>query len=140
MPLLKDNNNFIFSHPLGGVQKVKNGYELYIGHKKISTLQQDIFPMQCKIESMSVKLDGKSVESKFGETLEFSKNFLVESKKGARVNVIGYSKKGVRSEDNLLLSAADIDKNYSLDSKGKIFRVEVYEGKNFCGMLNLKAK
>ena len=65
---------------------------------------------------------------------------LVESKKGARVNVIGYSKKGVRSEDNLLLSAADIDKNYSLDSKGKIFRVEVYEGKNFCGMLNLKAK
>ena len=140
MPLLKDNNNFIFSHPLGGVQKVKNGYELYIGHKKISTLQQDIFPMRCKIESMSVKLDGKSVESKFGETLEFSKNFLVESKKGARVNVIGYSKKGVRSEDNLLLSAADIDKNYSLDSKGKIFRVEVYEGKNFCGMLNLKAK
>lgn len=140
MPLLANANDFVFTHPLGSVRKNKKNYEVYVGHKKISTLSPDVFSMQCTLKPMRVKVDGKSIEAKFGETLEFKKNFLVESQKNARVNVIGYSKKGVRNENDLLIDEKEIDKSYSLDTKGEIFRVEIYQGKNFCGTINLKSK
>ena len=140
IPLLADENRFVFTHPIGGVKRVKDGFELYIGHKKITHLKQDIFPMQCKLESLKVELDGKEVVVKVGDVLEFHKDFLVREQEGVRVNVIGYSKKGVVSEHNLRLGQNMIDKNYTLDKRGKAFRVELYEGKNFCGMLNLCVK
>lgn len=140
IPLLADKNHFVFTHPIGGVKKVKDGFDLYIGHRKITHLKADVFPMQCELDSMIVELDGKETTAKVGEILEFSKDFLVREQEGVRVNVIGYSKKGVVSEHNIRLSQNMIDKNYALDKKGKIFRVELYEGENFCGMLNMCAK
>lgn len=140
VPLLADKNRFVFTHPIGGVKRVKDGFDLYIGHKKITHLKADIFPMQCKLESLKVELDGKEVVAKIGEILEFRENFLVREQEGLRVNVIGYSKKGVGNEHNLRLSQNMIDKNYALDRQGKAFRVELYEGENFCGMLNLCVK
>ncbi|MCI5968233.1 M99 family carboxypeptidase catalytic domain-containing protein [Helicobacter sp.] len=140
VPLLSDANRFVFTHPIGGVKKVKDGFEIYIGHKKITHLKADIFPMQCKLESVQVELDGKQTIAKAGDTLEFSKDFLVGEQEGVRVNVIGYSKKGVVSEHNLKLSQNMMDKNYAIDKEGKIFRLELYAGKNFCGMLNMRVK
>ena len=72
--------------------------------------------------------------------MDFSKDFLVRKLEGARINVIGYSKKGVVSEDNLLVHKNEMDTRYSLDKAKSIFRVEAYQGKNFCGMINLRAK
>ncbi|MBX7490698.1 M99 family carboxypeptidase catalytic domain-containing protein [Helicobacter turcicus] len=140
VPLLSDKNRFSFTHPIGGVKKVKDGFELYIGHKKVTHLKADIFPMQCKLESLEVELDNKEVAVKAGDILEFSKDFLVRGQDGLRVNVIGYSKKGVVSEHNLRLNPNMIDKNYAIDKQGRVFRVELYEGKNFCGMLNMRTK
>lgn len=140
MPLLSQNNVFDFTHPLGRVTKVKEGYEIYIGHKRISLLKPDIFPMQCSLKATEIELDGKKVEAKFGETLDFQQDFLVRKQDGARINVIGYSKKGVISEHDILINKANIDKRYSLDKAQSVFRVEVYQGKNFCGMINLHTK
>ncbi|WP_442906995.1 M99 family carboxypeptidase catalytic domain-containing protein [Helicobacter sp. MIT 11-5569] len=140
VPLLSDKNHFAFTHPIGGVKKVKDGFEVYIGHKRITHLKPDIFPMRCKLESLKIDADGKEIETRFGESLEFKKYFLVKGQDNMRVNVIGYSKKGVVSEHNIKLNKNMIDKNYALDKKGSIFRVEIYEGKNFCGMLNLRFK
>ncbi len=52
--------------------------------------------------------------------------------------MIGYAKKGVVSEDNMEIKLDWIDGNYSLDKDKKIFRIEVYKGSNFCGMINIK--
>ena len=139
-PLLAQNNYFDFTHPLGRAKKVKEGYEIYIGHKKVSLLKQDTFPMQCDLKSAEIELDGKATQANFGETLEFSRDFLVKKLEGARVNVIGYSKKGIVSEHNLLIHKNEVDTRYSLDKAKSVFRVEVYQGKNFCGMINLHAK
>ncbi len=139
VPLLKTNNQFDFSHALGRAKRVKNGYALYVGHKQVALLKEDIFPMQCKLESIKVVLDGKERDSAFGEFLDFEQDFLIQKQKDMRVNVIGYSKKGVVSEDGIKLRKSDISKNYALNQKGNVFRVEIYEGKNFCGMLNLRA-
>ena len=118
----------------------RRGYEVYIGHQKISFLKQDIFSMQCNLKTLEIELDGKVTQANFGETLDFSKDFLVRKLEGVRINVIGYSKKGVVSEDNLLIHKNAVDTRYSLDKAKSIFRVEAYQGKNFCGMINLRAK
>ncbi len=139
-PLLSQNNVFDFTHPLGRVKKVKEGYEVYIGHKRISLLKPDVFPMQCSLQTTEIELDGKKVEANFSETLDFQQDFLVRKQEGVRINVIGYSKKGIISEHDILINKANIDKRYSLDKARSIFRVEVYQGKNFCGMINLRTK
>ena len=139
IPLLKKDNQFTFTHPLGRIKKVKNGYEVYIGHQKISFLKPEYFSMQCSIESMEIEID-KSITKKvnFGKTLEFQEGFLIKKNPKARVNVIGYSKNGVVSEEEIFLTSTDINQNFSLDKKGKVYRIEFYEGKNFCGMINAK--
>ena len=96
--------------------------------------------MQCDLKSVEIELDGKATQANFSETLEFSRDFLVKKLEGARVNVIGYSKKGIVSEHNLLIHKNEVDTRYSLDKAKSVFRVEVYQGKNFCGMINLHAK
>ena len=70
--------------------------------------------------------------------LQEFKGFLIKKNPKARVNVIGYSKNGVVSEEEIFLTSTDINQNFSLDKKGKVYRIEFYEGKNFCGMINAK--
>lgn len=140
IPLLKEENSFVFTNPIAGVKKVKDGFELYAGYKKATHLRADIFPMDCKMQSLGVELDGREVQAKAGDVLEFRENFLIKGQENARVNVIGYSKKGLASEHNIVLTPKMMDKNYTLDKAGRIFRVEWYEGENFCGMLNLCVK
>lgn len=138
-PLKVGDNEFVFSHPLGREKRIKNGYELYIGNIKVSTLRADYFSMKCSFDSMEVVSDNKDMFlASFGDTISFKDGFLIKGKNTARVNVIGYSKKGVVSESDVFIDSKLIDKNYSLDRNASIFRVEVYEGKNFCGMINLK--
>ena len=95
--------------------------------------------MQYSIKSMEIEID-KSITKKvnFGKTLEFQEGFLIKKNPKARVNVIGYSKNGVVSEEEIFLTSTDINQNFSLDKKGKVYRIEFYEGKNFCGMINAK--
>ncbi len=139
-PLLAHNNVFDFTHPLGRAKKTKEGYEIYIGHKRISLLKPDIFPMQCNVKEVEIELDKEVVKANFGETLDFQQNFLIRGQTGVRVNVIGYSKKGIVSEHGLTINKENIDKRYSLDKAKSIFRAEFYQGKNFCGMINLHIK
>ncbi|TLD88110.1 M99 family carboxypeptidase catalytic domain-containing protein [Helicobacter sp. MIT 05-5294] len=138
-PLLAQKNHFEFTHPLGRTKRTKEGYEVYIGHKRITLLRPDIFPMQCDVKALEIELDGKASQAKFGETLDFQQNFLVKKLDGVRINVIGYSKKGIVSEHDILINKANIDGRYSLDKAKSIFRVEAYQGRNFCGMVNLRA-
>ncbi|CAM2938575.1 M99 family carboxypeptidase catalytic domain-containing protein [Helicobacter burdigaliensis] len=134
IPLKKEDNSFSFSHPLGRVKQTNKGYEIYIGHQKISTLKPDYFSMRCTLESLEIKADDKDFcNVKLGDSLKFQKGFLIKPTKDIRINVIGYSKKGIISEDNLYIDK--IDKNFSLDKQGNSFRIEAYKGDEFCGMI-----
>ncbi len=129
MPLKKGENNFIFTHPLGKIYQSKQGYEAFVGHQKLTLLKPDYFAMECDIKDMNISLDKQALQAvKFGAILEAKEQFLVEGREGIRVNVIGYAKKGVVSEDNMEIKLDWIDGNYSLDKDKKIFRIEVYKG------------
>ncbi|WP_104721495.1 M99 family carboxypeptidase catalytic domain-containing protein [Helicobacter mesocricetorum] len=139
VPLKKEENRFIFTHPLGRIHQGKNGYEVFIGHKRIALLKPDYFSMECDIQDMNISLDKRAFEAvRFGTIVEAKEQFLVEGREGVRVNVIGYAKKGVISEDNMQIKMDWIDGNYSLDKDKMVFRLEVYKDNNFCGMINIK--
>lgn len=94
--------------------------------------------MQCNIQDIEITID-KNITKKvnFGKILDFKEGFLIK-KTNARINIIGYSKNGVTSEEEIYLTADEIDKNFSLDKNNQSFRVEVYQGENFCGMVTMK--
>ena len=64
------------------------------------------------------------------------KNFKI-AKSVYRVNIIGFSKDGVDSEDDILISEKDILANYSTDNKNSRYRAEFYKDGKFYGMIIL---
>ena len=54
-----------------------------------------------------------------------------------RVNVIGFSKDGVDSEDDILITESEIADNYSVDNNKKKYRAEFYKDGKFYGMIIL---
>jgi len=52
-----------------------------------------------------------------------------------RVNVIGFKKQGTTNESGITIYRKDIGKQYSVDKTSRIFRVEVYHGEKFTGMI-----
>ena len=67
--------------------------------------------------------------------VEVARSFLVVPEKGYRVNVIGFKKAGTRDESGIAINKDDIKKRFSVDKKGRIYRVEVYREKKFSGMV-----
>lgn len=55
--------------------------------------------------------------------------------KDYRVNIIGYSKRGRVNENNLLVKRKQINSRFSIDRNERIFRIELYKGNKFNGMI-----
>ena len=77
-----------------------------------------------------MEIDGVKKEIKIPSIVKVKNYFKVLSDK--RVNVIGFSSK--KNEANVKITKKDIAKRYSVDKKGNVYRVEIYDNKSFCGM------
>ncbi|QKJ26941.1 M99 family carboxypeptidase catalytic domain-containing protein [Aliarcobacter cibarius] len=139
VPMKNSKNSFNFEHILGNVKSVKNYYEVYIGNQKVTTLVPEIFELHDAKEKIKIDIDGKIIETKLGNIIEVENNFKI-LKSSYRVNIIGYSKDGVDSEDDILLTKGDIQNSYSIDTNNNEYRVEFYKGNKFSGMLIIKFK
>lgn len=136
IPLQSINNDFKFSHVLGSVQKNKQCYDLYIGNKKIGSLSPDYQKKEDCLESVSVVADGQSKSLTFATDFFVTDDFkIVNNNPKIRVNVIGFSPKGIKDESNLRLGLQDLDSKYSIDTLHKSYRIEFYREDRFCGMV-----
>ena len=88
-------------------------------------------------QNVDFEIDGNIIKTKFGQILEVKKSFKV-LKSLLRVNVIGFSKAGVDSEDSLVLKKSDMVSSFSLDNSNKSYRVEFYHDNIFYGMITIK--
>ena len=50
-------------------------------------------------------------------------------------NIIGFTRKGTRDETGIPIELNSIRKRYSVDKKGRVYRVEVYKEDKFSGMV-----
>ena len=130
-PMTQKNPEIKSKNPLVTVVKEKNYYVLYEGFHRRAVLFPEYFKNFCKIRSVNVEIDGVKKEIKIPSIVKVKNYFKVLSNK--RVNVIGYSSK--KNEANVKIIKKDVAKRYSVDKKGNIYRVEIYDKKSFCGML-----
>lgn len=136
IPLQSERNEFKFAHPLGSVQKNKTQYDLFIGNQKISTLIPSYHPKELCSMPITILADGKTQKLSFATDFFVTADFkIINNDLNTRVNVIGFTKKGVKDEANILVGLSDLDSKYSIDTAHKSYRVEFYQKNRFCGMV-----
>ena len=136
IPLKKDNNDFKFEHSLGAVKFKDNIYEIYIGNIKVADFYPQVFELAKAKNSVKIEVDGKVIETAFANEIDIKNEFKI-LKSDFRVNIIGYSKTGVDSEDDILINEKEILDAYSIDTKKRKYRAEFYKDGKFYGMIVL---
>jgi len=138
-PVKKDGTiNFTPSNPLMTVLKDDGYYAIHYGNIRLVSLRPDYFDMDTAKEMVTLKIDGIKKEVNLGEMVVAKRNIFVQDKEGVRVNVIGYSNKNRTNESNLNIHKDEIQKFYSVDKEGKIYRIEFYKKDKFAGMILVK--
>ena len=135
-PLKKENNKFDFTHTLSKVKYNDNKYEIYVGNIKVCDLYPQTFELANTQNKIKILVDGKEIETSFGNQIDIKSDFKI-LKSDLRVNIIGYSKDGIDSEDDILIKKTDIQDIYSIDNNKTKYRAEFYKDGNFYGMIVL---
>ena len=113
VPLKKENNKFDFTHTLAKIKYDDNKYEIYIGNIKVSELHPQIFDISTTNNKVKIIVDNKEIETSFANQIDIKNDFKI-LKSDLRVNIIGYSKESVDSEDDILIKKSDIQDVYSI--------------------------
>lgn len=134
-PLNKKSNAIKGTHPLLAFLKRGKFWDIMVGNVRVARLNPDFIHSKKCINEIKMKIDGVEKVVKIPSIIQVKKDFLVEKSDGYRVNVIGFSKKGLKNESGVLVKKSDIPKRFSLDNEAKEYRVEIYKDKDFCGMV-----
>ncbi|EAI3898593.1 deacylase [Campylobacter coli] len=117
--------NYNTSNELTAVIAEKNSFYIQYGNRFQTRLYPEYLEFSNPFNKVTLQVDGNETVVNFGTKLQVKENFLVPRIKGARVNIIGFDHG--RDESNILVSKKNMQKPYSLDMAGKIYRVEFYE-------------
>ncbi len=136
IPLQSERNEFKFTHPLGSIQKNNERYDIFIGNQKISTLIPSYHIKEFCSDSVTIMVDGEMKNIPFATDFFVTADFKVINKdKDTRVNIIGFTSKGLKDESNVPVVLKELDSKYSIDTSSKSYRIELYQQDRFCGMV-----
>lgn len=136
VPLKKNADiAYISGNPLVAVVSKNNRFNVRYGNRNLTSLKPSYFEYDDSLEDIKISVDGNIKSISLGSTVEVQQDFNVHSIAGYRVNVIGFTRKGVRDESNQTIKLENIRSRFSVDKQSKIFRVEIYQGKRYCGMI-----
>lgn len=136
VPLKNENNKFDLTHTLARIKFNDNKYEIYVGNIKVCDLYPQIFEVANTQDKIKILVDGKEIETSFGNQIDIKNDFKIE-KSDLRVNIIGFSKDKIDSEDDILIKKSDIQDNYSIDNNKTKYRAEFYKDGKFYGTIIL---
>jgi hypothetical protein len=123
------------SNPLLAIVPYQEGYRIHHGNRRLTKIDPEYFDYDFSIDSVTMQIDGSEETVSFGEIVSVEESFLVVPQEGYRVNVIGYKRPGQRNESGIAVKRKNMLRRFSLDRTGRIYRVEVYKGKRFSGMV-----
>jgi len=136
VPLKKNADiAYITDNPLIAVVSKNNRFNIRYGNRNLTSLKPSYFEYDDSLDDIKVSVDGSIRNISLGSIVDVKKYFNVHSISGYRINVIGFTRKGVRDESNHTIKLKNIRRRYSVDKESKIFRVEIYQGKKYCGMI-----
>ena len=135
-PIKKDGNlEFTPSNPLMTIIKNNDTYMIHYGNRKLATLKADYLDMDVQQKFITMNIDGEQRRVSIGSIVDVDENFEIEPIKDFRINIIGFVQKGKRDESGVQVNKNKIQKRYSIDRNGKVFRVEIYKDNKFAGMV-----
>jgi len=135
-PLQKNTDvAFTASNPLLTVVKTKDSYRVFHGNRRLTRLYPQYFAYDSSLRSLQMKIDDIDTEVQLGGVVGVDRNFMIKPTTGYRVNIIGFTRKGTRDETGIPIELNSIRKRYSVDKKGRVYRVEVYKKDKFSGMV-----
>ncbi|MDD2789424.1 MAG: M99 family carboxypeptidase catalytic domain-containing protein [Sulfurimonas sp.] len=141
IPIKSTDNLFSFSNPLGGVEYSNEKIKVFIANKELTELKPQYFKLSDSCpDSYNLEIDGNSTLVDRASYFFVNDDFKILKNDGLRVNVIGYSSKGISDEKEIRLSLKDMSENFSLDRQNKVYRVEFYKNDEFCTTLMVKFK
>ncbi len=136
VPLKKNADiDYIAGNPLLAVVSKNNRFNVRYGNRNLTSLKPSYFEYDNSLEDIKISVDGNIRRISLGSMVDVQQEFNVHAIAGYRVNVIGFTRKGVRDESNLTIKLKNIRSRYSVDRQSRIFRVEIYQGKKYCGMI-----
>jgi hypothetical protein len=121
--------------PIMALVSAEKSLKVYFGNKNVTELDPQYFEFDSSIGEVSMEIDGAKRLVPFGRVVSVAKSFQVEPSSAYRVNVIGYSKPGLADEAGVTLTRAALKSEFSVDKAGSVYRVEIYKGDKFCGMI-----
>lgn len=135
-PVKKDGTlEFTPSNPLMTVIKKNDNYVIHYGNRKLASLKADYLDIEDEEQNILISVDGKDKLVTFGSIVDVNDSFEIKPLDDFRVNVIGFVKKGYKDESGIEVKEKSFIKRFSIDKKGKIFRVEFYKKDKFVGMI-----
>ncbi|MCP4021847.1 MAG: deacylase [Desulfobacteraceae bacterium] len=136
IPLKKDSQiEFQVNNPLMTIVNSGNAFRVYHGNRQLTYLSPQYFDYDFSLDAVDMVVDGNHRTVPFGSIVPVKNSFIVKDLKEHRVNIIGFTKKGVKNESGVPVTRKNIHKKYSINKKGSIFRVEIYKSKKFSGMV-----
>ena len=126
---------FRASSPLVAITNAGQGLRVSYGNRRVTELQLQRFEYDASRGGINMQLDDAWTGVDYGTIVEVNEAFVVEPMPGYRVNIIGWLREGVSDEAGMVIRKKDIRERFSVDRHGTTFRVEVYIGDKFSGMV-----
>ncbi|SFV59636.1 putative periplasmic protein [hydrothermal vent metagenome] len=139
-PIKKRDNKIKGENPLLAILKRGRYFDVMIGNKKITTLVPDYKKQERCLKRVPMIIDGQKKSISVPSIVEVADSFSTNIGKKYRINVIGFSKKGIKNENSITIKKKDIASRYAMDSGGRKFRIEIYHQKRYCGMVVVNFK
>lgn len=136
VPLKKNSEiDYTAKNPLVAVVSKNNKFNIRYGNRNLTYIKPSYFDYDDSLEDIKMSIDGDVHKISLGSIVNVNKDFNIHPIDGYRVNVIGFTRKGIKDESNRTIKLKNIRQRYSVDKESKIFRVEIYQGKKYCGMI-----
>ncbi len=127
--------DYLSSNPLVALVPTGDRVRVSYGNRRMTLLKPQFFDYDGSMEQVTMEIDGVRREVPFGTTAMVAKRFSVHPPEGYRVNVIGWTRPGLKDEAAQSIERGDIRKRFSIDRSGTLYRVEVYREEKFSGMV-----
>ncbi len=126
---------FTASNPLLAIVGERDRYRVRYGNRHVTLLEPQYFEFDDSLERIMLEVDGEPHTVPPGSLVPVRQRFRVTPLPGYRVNVIGFRRPGQRDESGVTIRRQDIASRFSVDRRGRRYRVEFYRGNRFSGMV-----
>ncbi len=136
IPLKKDSAvEYRPGSPIMALVSADKSLRVYFGNKNVTELDPQYIEFDSSIQQVDMDVDGVRRTVPFGTVIQVDKTFRVQPSRDYRANIIGFSRPGLADEAGVTLTRADLQPAYSVDKASSIYRLEIYRGDKFCGMI-----